>query len=90
MRAEDLVGPIINLNGTAKIDLVQQYHEAITALNVADRALRAAWPHPRDYQTEPVGVFDTAQRQHRSRVERVVAVRAEMEHLLDQILGPRP
>lgn len=87
MRGEDLVGPFVNLNGTARIDLVQQYHEAITALNVADRALRAAWPHPRDYQTQDDSVFDKAQAQHRSRVERLAAVRAEMEQLLDGLLG---
>lgn len=39
-----------NLNGTSTSMLIQQREQVLEAINTLNTALRAAWPHGRDYQ----------------------------------------
>lgn len=46
--------PTVNLNGTARSDLIQQIGDVVEALDEAIKTLQDAAPHGRDYQIGPV------------------------------------
>lgn len=72
-----LVIPTVNLNGTARADLVQQQVDVLDALTALDKAMAEAMPHGRDYQLAPHTYADAryAWLERRARVE---AMRAEI------------
>lgn len=45
--------PTVNLNGTHRNDLVRQHSDVLAATETLRVALRAAFPHGRDYQLAP-------------------------------------
>tara|TARA_R110000868_G_scaffold234477_2_gene488168 strand:+ start:1151 stop:1459 length:309 start_codon:yes stop_codon:yes gene_type:complete len=47
-----LIPPRVHLNGTAKMELIEQLNEAIDALEKALEAYWRASPHGRDYLTD--------------------------------------
>jgi hypothetical protein len=77
----EIVTPVINLNGTAAEELLEQYQLAQLALGVALRKLEQASPHGRDYQTLEPGMFLRAQRQHCERMEALKRVKDQLEVL---------
>jgi hypothetical protein len=80
-----IIKPIINLNGTAPQDLLDQHMNAIAALRSAISLLQAAAPNGRDYLTIKPDVFTTALNAHRDRLSRLESVIEELEHLVEVI-----
>lgn len=48
-----LNGPIINLNGASRENLIKDHAAVVEAAEALARKLRLAMPHGRDYQTLP-------------------------------------
>lgn len=80
-----MIKPTIHLNGTSRDALYEQMVEVGSALVKALDALREAAPNARDYYPQGPDAFEQARREHESRVERVNAVQAEVEDLLNHI-----
>jgi len=78
--------PQININGTERSDLLEDYMGARRALQHAVEALSAASPHGRDYQTAEPGAFYAAQREHADRILRVRQVMAEIETIAEHLV----
>ena len=80
--------PIINLNGTARSDLLELYIDAKRALQHAVTALNAAAPHGRDYQTyrDHDSTFYAAQREHAERILMVRKVLSEIETIAEHLV----
>jgi hypothetical protein len=47
--------PVVNLNGSSKESLLQDYLAIMRALEAANKAMAEATPHGRDFQTVPNG-----------------------------------
>lgn len=69
--------PIVNLNGTSKLELEKQYREAVLSCDELLDALAGMNPHGRDYQ---IGDSDytVARKQHIQRTALVAKVRDEL------------
>jgi hypothetical protein len=78
--------PRVNLNGTTADSLAGQYHACTVALTAAMAAMLHACPHGRDYQTLPAGAHLNAMNEHQERLERLHAIRADMENMLQSVL----
>jgi len=77
----ELSTPTIHLNGTSQSDLLRHLELAAMAIEAAERALRETCPNGRDYYPQGEGAIVEATRQFRSRMERLEAVRAELEQI---------
>lgn len=53
MFEKSLIVPRVNINGTSKKQLVEQYMEVVRHLNMTLAMMGPAAPHGRDYQTFP-------------------------------------
>lgn len=73
-----LQAPIVHLNGSSAANLIEQHKDAIRAIAAAQDALCSAAPHARDYYVVP-GAFELARAQHQERLDRLAAVREELE-----------
>lgn len=73
-----LQAPELNLNGSGKRDLFEQYRSAIEALVLTGNTLRSSMPHGRDYQTLPDGAYERARAQHLRRLESICKVQDEL------------
>lgn len=49
-----LIPPRLNINGTSKPELLKQYTDILSAIADLQKAMRAATPNGRDYQTLPM------------------------------------
>lgn len=78
--------PTININGTDRMDLLNQYMVVRRALARAIEALGEASPHGRDYQTQEPGALLQAQREHADRMTAIRKVLAEIETLAEHIV----
>ena len=76
--------PIINLNGTARHDLLRDHIEALQALQEAIGKLSAVSPHGRDYQTTP-GAYEIARSEHADRITKLRQVAAEIETIAESL-----
>lgn len=81
-----MIAPCIHLNGTSKQELLDQFHKALHALEVARAALMAACPNARDYYPLGGSAWHQAVADHRSRVQRLDSVYAELEAILLAII----
>ena len=81
--------PIVHHNGTSRAALVDQVCEAGMAITLALGKLASAAPNGRDYYPLGPEAFERASAEHRSRVERLVAVRTELEALAEAIADAR-
>lgn len=55
--------PIANLNGSSRADLLEKEVAILTALTALQEALQRAFPHGRDYQISPVGMYERARKE---------------------------
>ena len=78
MSAKPLIPPVININGTAGVDLVHQHSKLIEAFNILQQAFADAAPHGRDYQTKP-GLYGEAREAWVQRMKLVALMRTEIE-----------
>jgi len=76
--ADQIVTPIVHLNGTSKEALLEQREVVYQALRTVERALCQMAPNGRDYYPEP-GRMDKAQAQHERRMGMV-------KTLLDEVM----
>lgn len=78
-----MIYPTVNLNGTSREALVKQQRDIQQAfLNLKD-AIRAAWPHGRDYQTHPDGWQIPTKDAQEAWSERVQALQAMQDDFLN-------
>ncbi len=73
--------PCIHLNGTSKVSLITALCTASDALYVACKALRQTAPNGRDFYPLGPGAFSKAEEEHRSRLQRLDAIKAEIDAL---------
>lgn len=76
-----MIYPQININGTSALELSQQQLAVIATADALLKALRAAAPHGRDYQTCPAGTYEKARAQHDRIIQAVVEVSDAAEML---------
>jgi len=82
--------PQININGTAKSDLLEQQVEAMEAIRAAVEAVQASCPNGRDYtpQGSPAAqaAFQRAISEHCDRITRLQAVLKEIETIAEHLV----
>lgn len=78
--SDDIVIPLVNLNGTSREALVQQQIKVLGCLTALSVALGEASPHGRDYQPDP-SRFPEAVNQHAARVRDVNRMIDEVYHI---------
>ena len=71
--------PTIHLNGTSKERLIEALCEASQAIELAYQATKQTGPNGRDYYTQGAVAMENAEREHRSRLERLDAVKDELD-----------
>lgn len=73
--------PQINLNGTAKQDLMEEYMAARAAVAKAREAVQNITVHGRDYHMQPEGTWAKAREEHYSRIERLLNIENELTEI---------
>lgn len=77
-----LVPPVVNLNGSPRQVLVEQYHEVAKAMDDLLTKMGLAMRHGRDYQTDSTGTYIVqARAAHTERMMAVVTMAREYEAL---------
>ncbi len=74
--------PIINLNGTSPLDLLEQQTEVLLSIRVALDKLYLAAPHGRDYPVED-SYWRAAREEHFARVAKVREIMLEVESIAE-------
>lgn len=77
--------PRIHMNGTPAERLLEQYSEAIFALNDAIGALRKIDVNGRDYYPMGDAAITTATKEHRARYEALMTVWKELTAIAENI-----
>lgn len=78
---DNLIVPRVHLNGTSKQALLDQYSNAIVAIQDAGRKLALASPHGRDYYVIDGNPIGTAMDQHAGRMAKLKEVADELEQI---------
>lgn len=82
--------PVINLNGTARSDLLEGYMKTKLCLKHTLEALQEIYPHGRDYQTLGNDIakraLAQAQDEHSNRILKIRQVMAEIETLAEHVV----
>lgn len=76
--------PVIHSNGTSAERLIADLGEAYSRIRSALQALGKTEPNGRDYCLRP-GSFEVAVAEHKSRCERLLSVKTELEELIGSI-----
>ena len=77
--------PTIHLNGTSKSELLENLIEAGAACQHAIKKVAETAPNGRDYYTQDRNAFKQANIEHHSRLDRLKAVLAELEEMMEHI-----
>jgi hypothetical protein len=80
-----LIAPTLNINGSNGKTLLSQHRAAAKALREAIIAVHAIWPHGRDFQTVPEGVYSVASKQARERCIKLEEVLIDVEAVAEKI-----
>lgn len=83
--SQEIMIPIIHLNGTSKKDLVDQYENAIQALEEALQVVLKSAPNGRDYYPLGEGAYGIAFNQHVTRIGKINSVISELSSIVEQI-----
>jgi hypothetical protein len=75
----EVVVPVVNMNGTSASELIAGYLEVLSAITELTKAMSKITPHGRDYQTETPDVFVEAYEQHGSRLRLLAIMHKEIE-----------
>ena len=73
--------PTLHLNGTSRVELLNEQLNILQALRLALASMRAAAPNGRDYYPQGADALGKAQDEHRARVQAVEDVLANVEKL---------
>lgn len=82
---QDIIIPVVHLNGTSKESLLNGYLEVHRALISSLDKLSDAAPNGRDYYLSGTGAFEKAREQHDNRVKKLVLVKDEIEYIINSI-----
>jgi hypothetical protein len=80
---ENLIIPLVHLNGSGKKNLIHGYVQAARLINDAMQKVCEAYPHMRDYYPldNSKELFKKAQDQHYARVDKLREVATELNAL---------
>lgn len=78
---DQMVKPVIHINGTSAAALLEELSNAYNALSNALEALAAASPNGRDYYPLGNEAFFKAQDQHRLRIAAIQGIMLDLEEL---------
>lgn len=81
-----MIKPTIHTGGTGARQLLDGYKITMTALRQAETILAENGPNARDYYPQGETAYSQARDEHGSRVERLKAIRAEIEELAKSVL----
>jgi len=81
------LAPTVHLNGTSREALVEEYLEAIEAVNAATAAVGRITVNARDYYVQPLGNWDIARDQHEARLQALAKVHDDLCAILQEVLG---
>lgn len=81
----ELQAPLVHLNGSGKDRLIDNLCGVSHALNGAYEAMRAVCPNGRDYYPLGAAAMGRAEKEHRSRLERLDAIKAEIDAIAEAI-----
>jgi hypothetical protein len=79
------IAPMVHLNGTSRDELESQLAKAEGAVRLAIDAVAECSPNARDYYPLGDTAFPMARDQHRSRLQRLEAVRAELLEIFEAV-----
>lgn len=79
--------PTIHINGTHRNNLLEGLSKVSSTLGDALYAMRRASPNARDYYPQGQEAFAEAASGHASRIERISSVAAEIEAMIEHVLG---
>lgn len=77
--------PTIHINGTSRERLLEGLVAAIDALLKAQQAVAETAPNARDYYPQGPDAIRAAEREHYSRLTRIINVRQELEEIAEAI-----
>ena len=84
-KADELQAPLVHLNGSGKDHLIDNLCGASQALNGAYEVLRRVCPNGRDYYPLGSAAMARAEQEHRSRLERLDQIKAEIDAMAEAI-----
>lgn len=79
--------PTIHLNGTSAESLIEAYTAAYDALEVAYEAMKSTYPNNRDFYVQGGHAIEAAIREHRSRLQKIDDLKAELDVLIGSIMA---
>jgi hypothetical protein len=79
--------PTVHMNGTSRDELIRTNLKALTAVQSAIEAVRAAAPNGRDYYVQPVGSLRKAMDEHLDRLTKLTDVKDELTLILEHLGG---
>ena len=80
-----MIFPTIHLNGTSKQQLLDDYCDVSHALNAAIEKMIENGPNGRDYYPAGDQAFPQAIKEHYDRIEKLHAVKAEIDQIAEHI-----
>lgn len=83
--SQKIMIPLVHLNGTSKQSLLDQYENAIKALEDAKEVLLKSAPNGRDYYPLEEGAYGIAFNQHVTRIGKIDSVINELASIVEEI-----
>jgi hypothetical protein len=83
--SQEIMVPMVHLNGTSKQNLLDQYENAIKALEDAKDVLLKSAPNGRDYYPKGPDSYGIAFNQHITRVGKINSVINELISIVEEI-----
>ena len=88
MNVNEIILPIVHLNGTSPDSLIEEREVAFRGLYDAYAAMRQMAPNGRDYYPEP-GLLERAIEQHDRRLRAIHDLQSELEYEVKMIQANR-
>jgi hypothetical protein len=83
--SQEIMVPMVHLNGTSKQSLLDQYENAIKALEDAKDVLLKSAPNGRDYYPKGPDAYGVAFNQHITRVGKISSIINELASIVEEI-----
>ena len=83
-----VTAPMVNLNGASGESLLEQQRQVLDALRELGRAIKAAAPHGRDFQTDRTGTkYDAARKEFERECDFIFEMEARHEEIVARIFN---